>query len=120
MVIYGIITKNERIALQKENTFLKAEKDVLYNSNLVLISYYEEKLIEADSIYKLSLVDHEESIQNYWDSVYNHLVLSDTTFKFLTGYFENLAKRRRDVLFHRTPISRNGENVHIVPILFRD
>ena len=90
-----IITRNVRInKLEKENSYLRSANDSLYINNMLMIDYYKNAMNEMDSIYKLSLISHEEEINEYWDSVYNAMLSDDNTEQFISDYLSELGSRK--------------------------
>lgn len=90
-----IITRNVRIKkLEKENSYLRSANDSLYINNMLMIDYYKNAINEMDSIYKLSLISHEEEINEYWDSVYNAMLSDDNTEQFISDYLSELGSRK--------------------------
>jgi len=85
--------KNGEIGrLEKDIYRLELEKDTLSTHINNLTRTLDSTIVYMDSIYKLTKEDNDESIKNYWDSVYNSLIDNPNT-GFLSDFLKDLGNR---------------------------
>lgn len=77
----------------KELSELKAENNSLVKENEKKQVQYETAKYVMDSLFSKSNITHEKEIHNYWNTVYNNLVVSDTAYKFISNYLYELGQQ---------------------------
>ena len=93
-MVVNIISKE--IGLRKANkelSVLRAENDKLVKENKEKIAEYKTAMFIMDSIFKQSTITHEKEIHNHWNTVYNNLVVSDTSYRFISDYLYKLGQQ---------------------------
>jgi cell division protein FtsB len=77
----------------KELSELKAKNNTLVIENKKKQAQYETAKFVMDSIFSKSNITHEKEIHNYWNTVYNNLVVSDTSYEFISDYLYKLGQQ---------------------------
>ena len=77
----------------KELSGLKAQNASLVKENEKKQAQYETAKYVMDSLFSKSNITHEKEINNYWNTVYNNLVVSDTSYKFISDYLYKLGQQ---------------------------
>jgi cell division protein FtsB len=77
----------------KELSELKAKNNTLVIENEKKQAQYETAKFVMDSIFSKSNITHEKEIHNYWNTVYNNLVVSDTSYEFISDYLYKLGQQ---------------------------
>jgi len=73
---------------------LSAQNDKLVKENKEKMAEYKMAMYVMDSLFTKSKISHETEIHNYWNTVYNGLVVSDTSYQFISNYLTELGSYR--------------------------
>lgn len=74
----------------KQLSELSAANNKLVIENREKIAEYKMAMYVMDSLFNKSTITHEKEINNYWNTVYNNLIVSDTSYKFISEYLTKL------------------------------
>ena len=72
---------------------LSSKNNKLVQENKEKIAEYKMAMYVMDSLFRKSTITHETEIHNHWNNIYNNLIVSDTSYEFISKYLTELGQQ---------------------------